>query len=665
MCGIAGIIGTEPDTVVELAEIQRMCQTIIHRGPDDEGTYVKGPVGLGMRRLSIIDLSSGHQPIHNEDKTIWIVFNGEIYNFPQLREELEKSGHHFYTNTDTEVIVHLYEELGADCVERLRGMFAFAIYDERQRKLLLARDRLGKKPLHYAVVNGRLLFGSEIKALLAVAPELRDINLEGVLQFFYFGYVPDPYTAFSRIHKLPPGHLLEFANGKVCLKQYWDLPAYGTHAPCSEEECLEEIEQQLAEAVRIRLISDVPLGALLSGGVDSSIVVALMARASAKPVKTFSIGFPSDDFNESHYSRMVARRFGTEHHELVVEPNFAETLETLTHVLDEPFADSSILPTYCVSRLARQHVTVALSGDGGDELFAGYDRYLVDSRRRVFDFIPSWGGRLYRNHIHDRLPSSTRGRRFAYNISLPAPERYLDSLSFLPAFDRERSVFSDDFLTRTKTLKNPLDLFLNHLERAPANDHLSRLLYLDTKTYLPGDILTKVDRMSMATSLELRAPILDHVFVESVTRLPADWKFHRGTRKYIFKKLAERVGVPPEVLRRPKQGFSMPLVHWMRDELKGDLSRVLLEPRTLQRGYWKPAAVRGILDEHFNGRRDHSAQIWLMLMFELWHRNFLEGSDDHNRPPINTSAPILLSGTSFAQKGMPAGGTVAFGKNAS
>ncbi len=665
MCGIAGIVGTELDAVVEATTIERMCRTIVHRGPDDEGIFVKGPVGLGMRRLSIIDLGGGHQPIFNEDKTVWIVFNGEIYNFLELRPELEKLGHRFSTDTDTEVIVHLYEEFGSNCVQKLRGMFAFAIYDERRRKLLLARDRLGEKPIHYAVLDGQLLFGSEIKALLAVAPELKEINYEGLLQFFYFGYIPDPCTAFLRIHKLPPGHLLEFTNSQVNVRQYWDLPAYGTHEPGSEEECLEELEHHLAEAVRMQLMSDVPLGALLSGGVDSSTIVALMARRSSKPVKTFSIGFPKGDFNEAQHARAVAKRFGTDHHELIVEPNFAETLETLTHVLDEPFADSSILPTYYVSRLARQHVTVALSGDGGDELFAGYDRYLVHHRRRLFNSIPSWAGRLYRNHIYGGLPSSLPGRKFAYNVSLSPPERYVDGLSFLPAFDREKSLFSDEFLTRTRTCRNPRELFLDYWNRAVAGDLLSRSLYLDTKTYLPADVLTKVDRMSMAASLEIRVPILDHVFVELVTRLPVNWKFNQNTRKYIFKKLAERVGVPSEVLHRPKQGFAMPLVHWMRDEMRGDLSRLLLEPRTLQRGYWKPSAVRRMLEEHFDGRRDHSSQIWLLLVFELWHRNYLEKSDAHDRLPIYDRAPIVASETSFAQKEMPAGGTVGAGKTAS
>src|SRR5438309_1449624 len=318
MCGIAGIVAAERDRPAYSAEVHRMCDMIIHRGPDDEGMFVQGHVGLGMRRLRIIDLSTGHQPIHNEDQTIWIVFNGEIYNFQELRPELESRGHRFYTNTDTEAIVHLYEEFGDDCVQKLRGMFAFAIWDQNRQRLFMARDRFGKKPLHYAVSNGRLLFGSEIKSMLAVAPELSDVNPQGLLSYFSFGYVPDPQTAFLRIQKLPPGYTLEFSRGQIKTRQYWDLPRFGTWEPRSEEECLEELERRLGEAVRIRLISDVPLGALLSGGVDSSIIVALMARTSAKPVKTFSIGFRAEQFNESEYARLVAERFGTEHHELTL-----------------------------------------------------------------------------------------------------------------------------------------------------------------------------------------------------------------------------------------------------------------------------------------------------------------------------------------------------------
>jgi asparagine synthase (glutamine-hydrolysing) len=635
MCGIAGIVDTEPGARVDEASVHRMCQTIVHRGPDDEGIYVQGGVGLGMRRLSIIDLSGGHQPVHNEDKTIWIVFNGEIYNFPELRAELEKRGHRFYTNTDTEVIVHLYEDLGSECVQKLRGMFAFAIYDERRRSLLLARDRLGKKPLHYSFTDGRLLFGSEIKTIFAVAPELKEVKQEAVLQYFTFGYIPDPNTAFLRIHKLPPGHLLEFSGDKVSVRQYWDLPAYGTQKPRSEEECLEEMEQRLAEAVRIRLISDVPLGALLSGGTDSSIVVALMARVSAKPVKTFSIGFRSQDFNEADYARIVAKRFATEHHELVLEPDIGQTLDKLTRILEEPFADSSILPTYFVSCLARQHVTVALAGDAGDELFAGYDRYGVNMRRRYFDVLPGWAGRYYREHLHPRLSHGVLGRRFVYNISLPWRERYLDNISAFRLQDREASFLTQDFRAAVRDCPDPLDMYRGYFEKAPAHDRLSQLLYVDTKTYLTADILCKVDRMSMATSLEVRVPILDHVFLEWVTSLPAHWKMRNGKQKYIFKKLAERVGVPQEVLHRPKQGFALPLVHWMRREFKEDLARLLLEPRTIQRGYFDPRPIRQLLDEHFKGQRDHSVRLWRLLIFELWHRNFLEDSAHHEMPPLS------------------------------
>jgi asparagine synthase (glutamine-hydrolysing) len=650
MCGIAGIIGTDRSYVADPTDLRRMCQTIVHRGPDDEGIYTQGHVGLGMRRLSIIDLSTGHQPIHNEDRSIWVVFNGEIYNFPPLRSELEKRGHRFYTNTDTEVIVHLYEEFGADCVEKLRGMFAIALWDSRHEKLLLARDRLGKKPLHYALSNGRLLFGSEIKELLAVAPELNETCQEALLDFFYFGYIQDPRTAFTRICKLPPGHLLEFSLGQIRVRRYWDLPAYGVHEPGSEQECLEELEHRLAEAVRIRLISDVPLGALLSGGVDSSTVVALMSRAASQPIKTFSIGFRNEDFNEARYARLVAKRFQTDHHELIVEPNFGEALEKLTCMMEEPFGDSSMLPTYYVSALTRQHVTVALSGDGGDELFAGYDRYQIHLRRRLFDWVPGWAGRWYRTRVFPHLPTGTRGRRFLFNISLPSRERYLDSISCLRSDGRDRTLFSPEFLAFADGCPSPLEPFRAFLYGAPARNRLSQLQHLDIKTYLPGDILTKVDRMSMATSLEMRAPLLDHVFVEWVTQLTPRWKMRFGQPKYIFKKLAERLGVPREVLYRPKQGFAVPLAHWMRHELKDGMVGILLEPKTIQRGYFNALAVRELVHEHLRGRRDRSAEIWLLLVFELWHRNFLEGAmvpGPANSASVSTffssTTPVLMA----------------------
>jgi len=621
MCGIAGIVHSEPGGV-EAATVHRMCQSIVHRGPDDEGLFVKDGAGLGVRRLSVIDLAGGHQPVFNEDKTICVVYNGEIYNFLELRAELESRGHRFCTHGDTEVIVHLYEEMGRDCVQKLRGMFAFAIYDTRHRGLLLARDRLGIKPLHYAMADGRLLFGSEIKSILAVAPELAAIDQRALWRYMYFGYIPDPATAFQPIYKLPPGHVLEFERGNISIHKYWDLPDYSTHRSLTEEECIEELERRLAEAVRIQLIADVPLGALLSGGTDSSTVVALMARASSRPVKTFSIGFQHADFNEAPYARLVAERFGTEHHELILEPNVVETVEALTGSLEEPFGDSSMLPTYYISRLARQHVTVALSGDGGDEAFAGYERYQVHLQRRHFNWMPESAGGFYRKQLHPRFPSSTPGRNLAYSISLPWAERYLEGISLQP-FDREMRLLSDDFRATALGDADPMSVLRRYLDEAPARDRLSRVLYLDTKTYLPGDILTKVDRMSMLNSLEVRVPILDHLFLEWVTGLPPQWKMRGKRQKYIFSKLAKRVGVPKEVLDRRKQGFTLPLGHWMRNELNELITSVLLDSSTAQRGYFNPQGVRRMLDEHSRGRRDHSARIWRFLMFELWHRNFL------------------------------------------
>jgi asparagine synthase (glutamine-hydrolysing) len=620
VCGITGIVGREPETV-DSVDVHRMCETIVHRGPDDEGIYAKGAAGLGMRRLSIIDLGGGRQPIHNEDRSIWVVLNGEIYNFLELRRELEGQGHSFYTNSDTEVIVHLYEVMGVRCVNKLRGMFAIALYDESKQSLFLARDRLGKKPLYYALHRGRLHFGSEIKTILAVAPELAELDHQALIQFFHLGYIADPLSAFRNVAKLPPGHILEFSDGKLLISQYWDLPTYGTYDPASEEDLLAEMEQRLAEAVRIRLISDVPLGALLSGGLDSSVVVALMARASSAPVKTFSIGFSKQDFNESEHAREVAARFHTEHHEFTVEPHIEDVLHKLTAMMEEPFGDSSMVPTYHVSRIARQSVTVALSGDGGDELFAGYDRYVVHLARQKYECIPAWAGEYFRRQVYPRLRLDLLGRRFAFNVSLPARERYLDSIAYLPVRDRERALFSPDFLAHANDGSDPFEAYRAYFDRAPATDRLSRLLYLDTKTYLTGDVLAKVDRMSMANSLEVRCPLLDHLFVEWVASLSSRWKLRLGTRKYALRKLAVRLGIPG--IDRPKQGFAMPLKDWWRSELNHMLE-ILLEPRTLQRGYFNPQAVRNLVEEHQSGRRDRPNDLWLLLIFELWHRNFLE-----------------------------------------
>ncbi len=634
MCGIAGIAGPA-GAVVDPAELRRMCRVLVHRGPDDEGIYTQDAVGLGIRRLSIIDLKGGHQPIHNEDQTVWVVCNGEIYNYRELRRELEQRGHSFYTHSDVEVIVHLYEEMGADCVKKLRGMFAIALYDRRQQSMLLIRDRLGKKPLYYARSKDRLLFGSEIKAILAIAPQLAEISTEGLLQYMYFGYIPGTLSAFNAIHKLSPGSLAEYRSGTLTVQRYWDLPEYGTRAIVSEQDCLGDLEQRLAEAVRIRLMSDVPIGLLLSGGVDSSIIAALMARESSSPVKTFSIAFRADQFNESAHARAVAQRFGTEHHEFVVEANLQEALDYLTRMMEEPFGDSSMLPTYYVCRMARQEVTVALGGDGGDELFAGYDRYAA-AQSRVDSVIPGWIRGFYRSSVHRRLPNGVYGKNRMWNATLNARDRYLDDISYLPVLHREQGLLTDSFQESARNSPDPLQSWKRLWDEAPARDSLSRMIFIDSKTYLPDDILVKTDRMSMAASLEVRAPLLDHELVEWAATLPAEWKLHRGTQKYLLKKLAERLGIPHETVHRRKQGFQLPLVDWMRDEGREQFTRVLLDPRTLQRGYFKPAAVKALVEEHVRGRRNRSGILWRMLVLELWHRNFLERPQDWNdqpRPP--------------------------------
>jgi asparagine synthase (glutamine-hydrolysing) len=623
MCGIAGIVAGDSDARVDTAQVHEMCAAIVYRGPDDEGIYVDGAVGLGIRRLSIVDVSGGHQPIHNEDRTVWVVLNGEIYNFVELRTELEAQGHIFYTKSDTEVIVHAYESYGSDCVSKLRGMFAFALYDFRHRKLLLARDRLGKKPLHYAVHKGTLYFGSEIKSILAAAPDLATVDHEAVAQFFHYGYIPDPYTIFSAAKKLPPGYWLEFAGNSVQLQKYWDLPQFCSSV-LPETECLEQLESTLEDAVRMRLISEVPLGALLSGGVDSSTVVAMMARISSKPVKTFSIGFSHADFNEAPYARSIAARFATDHHELIVDADLWGTLQSLTSILDEPFADSSIIPTYHVARMARRHVTVALSGDGGDELFAGYESYVVNNNRRYLDLIPSWVGPHYHKFVYPLLPARLRNRKFAYNFVLGPRERFVSGRAALPAYDPDLTILSPQFLRLVADSEQAGSITRRFYDNAPAPDLISRMQYADIKTYLTADVLTKVDRMSMVCSLEVRCPLLDHVFVELAARLPISMKIRKGTRKYLLRRLAEKLGVPREALNRPKQGFALPLKHWMRAELKNEITAMLLESRTLQRGYFQKAGIERMLREHHQGERDHSSTLWQLLAFELWHRNYLE-----------------------------------------
>jgi asparagine synthase (glutamine-hydrolysing) len=652
MCGIAGIVAADPKANIDAETIHLMCNPIVHRGPDDEGMFVDQGVGLGMRRLSIIDLAGGHQPIHNENRSVWVVCNGEIYNFLELRKDLESRGHKFNTHSDVEVIVHLYEELGSDCVQKLRGMFAIALWDDNRKKLLLARDRLGKKPLHYALHRGRIFFGSEMKSILVVAPELAAVNGQGLLEYLHLGYVPNPATAFTKIQKLPPGFTLEFHNGETKRQQYWDVPTYDTYAPATDEECLEELERLLLESTRIRMIADVPIGAFLSGGVDSSTIVAMMARLSPNPIKTFSIGFDKIDFNETQYARLVAKEFGTEHHELILEPDVLQTVEDLTSSLEEPFSDSSMLPTYYVSQLARKHVKVVLSGDGGDEAFAGYDRYRINAERRVFERIPSWARQIYREKVFPRLPTSMRGRKFSYNVSLTWQDRYIDGLSFLPAFERDTALLSDGFREAVRHYKDPGDVLRRYFDKSNATHPTSKILYADTKTYLVDDILTKVDRMSMLNSLEVRSPLLDHELIEWAVRLSLQWKLRGKKQKYILVKLAERLGIPHRALYRKKQGFALPLDHWLRNELR-ELLMLLVEPRSLQRGYFEPRGVQRLIDGHIKEGRPLSDQLWRLLILELWHRNFLEKYVPNaglSSLPANISRQGVLAGNSLAHR---------------
>jgi asparagine synthase (glutamine-hydrolysing) len=646
MCGIAGFVAQDnfPDEHESNVVLDRMCRRIAHRGPDDQGTMVKGAAALGMRRLSIIDLSGGHQPMSGCDASVTIVFNGEIYNYRDLQHELEARGHTFKTNSDTETILHAYEEYGAACVTHLRGMFAFAIWNERQRELFIARDRAGKKPLYYTVTSrGTLLFGSELKSLRE-HPEFRgEVDIEALDAYLTFGYVPDPLTIFRDVHKLPPGHHLTFSSGRVRVEQYWDFPyeETQTNPARSEEDCLEELRYLLDEAVRVRLVADVPLGAFLSGGVDSSAVVGLMARHTPQPVKTFSIGFNEDSYNELKYARVAAKKFETDHHEFVVTPDICEIVDELVWHFDEPFADSSAIPTYMVSKLAREFVKVVLSGDGGDEVFGGYTRYAVDRKRSGFARLP----RVFRQGLMQplgrRLPHGARGRNYIYVNAFEPLDRYIEDISIFTRLNKP-SLYTDGF-RRQLGATEAAARFREYAERSRSGDSLDPLLYLDSKTYLPGDILTKVDRMSMAVSLEARAPLLDHKLIEFVcTRIPASMKMKGLETKHIFKRAVDDF-VPAEILNRPKQGFGVPIDQWINEQLRERVRGTLTEPRTQQRGYVEQRYVNLLFDEHERGRRDHSMELWALFMLELWHRNFVDASVSNALPePLSANlAPAV------------------------
>jgi asparagine synthase (glutamine-hydrolysing) len=619
MCGIAGFVLQNGEAPYPVA--RAMCDQIRHRGPDDEGYYVHGPCAIGMRRLSIIDLSTGHQPIGNEDGSIQVVFNGEIYNYQELRRDLAQKGHRFATNSDTETLVHLYEEEGVAGISRLRGMFAFAVWDARRRRLLLARDRFGKKPLYYAALPHGLFFGSELKCLRAAGVPL-DLDRDALRLYFQFAYIPDPYSPFAAIRKLPPGCWLSYtADGALQQDRYWRpaVPAAIPPAEFSASEARTRLRQVFDEAVRIRMIADVPLGAFLSGGIDSSSVVASMALQSRDPVKTFSIGFAETGYNELPYAAAVARKYGTEHHEILVRPDAVDLISRLVQHFDEPFGDSSAIPTFIVSEFAARYVKVALSGDGGDELLAGYERFAAVLRSQPLDRLPgSLRGALSR--VAEWLPYSAYGKNYLRMLSRgSALERYFER-NFLSYYSRKELLRPEWMLpAEAGYLERILADFL-----PPADaDALSRVLYFETAVNLPGDMLVKVDRMSMANSLEVRCPLLDQELAALAVALPHTWKIHNGQGKHIFiQAMADRL--PPEVWNRPKMGFGVPLGEWFRGPLRSFVWDHLRSPRFLDRQIVSPAFLEYLLQEHDRGRRNNKRWLWPLLMLELWFRQLEE-----------------------------------------
>ena len=626
MCGIAGFISKEKNlpTAERAGLLDKMCRRITHRGPDEQGVVVKQAAALGMRRLSIIDLKSGQQPIFDCSGNSAIVFNGEIYNYRALKKDLEARGHKFKTNSDTETIIHLYEEFGADCVQYLRGMFAFAIYDFREETLFLARDRVGKKPLFYSLTErGNFVFGSELKVLIEHGEISRKIDFSALDAYLTFGYVPEEFCIFKDVHKLAPGAFLIFKDGKIETKKYWDFD-YSENAEIkTEAEYIEVLREKIREAVGIRLVSEVPLGAFLSGGVDSSSIVGMMSMASGSPVKTFSIGFNEDTFNELKFARLAAKHFNTEHHEFIVTPDLVGIVDELVGHFDEPFADSSALPTYMVSKMARDFVTVVLSGDGGDELFAGYTRYATDKRRSGLEKLPRAIRQNLLQPLSRILPHGARGRNFLYNTSLDPIDRYLDSISHFGKL-KKHGLYSNVLRENLNgQIGRAETVFRQLAESVSSRSATDKLLYLDSKTYLPGDILTKVDRMTMAASLEARVPLLDHELIEFVQKIPARLKLKGLETKYIFKKAMEGI-VPNEILYREKQGFGVPINEWINSQLKDRIHGILSEKRTVERGFFEPKYIQVLLDEHAGNRRDHSHSLWILWMLELWHRQFVD-----------------------------------------
>jgi asparagine synthase (glutamine-hydrolysing) len=624
MCGIAGQVRLEG--AVQASLINRMCSALEHRGPDARGVHVDGPVGLGIQRLRVIDLETGDQPIFNEDRSIVVVLNGEIYNFQALRKRLQQHGHVFTTHSDTEVIVHLYEEQGRDCVLSLHGMFAFALWDSTRHELLLARDRVGKKPLFYSHLGGNMSFASELPALLENEDIPRTLDHRALDCYYAYQYVPAPWSAFEAVRKLPPASTLVLRDGRISIERYWRLDYTKKRRFSSISEIHAEIRDHIEAAVRRRLVADVPLGAFLSGGIDSSVIVAAMARATTD-VKTFSIGFQETGFNELPHARRVAERFGTDHHELVVVPSAIEILPQLVRHYGEPFADVSAIPSFYLSRFAREQVTVALNGDGGDESFAGYNRYAANAYAARLDRLPLGVRRLVVPAASlvpagsEPASAGNRIKRFAETLPLTAFDRYARYMSCLSA-ERRAELYTAEHRERIGESLAPE--VMRSAWGAHAGQHIvDALLEADVETFLPGDLLVKMDIATMAYGLEARSPFLDHELMEFAASLPAALKLSGREKKVVLRDAAAE-WLPRDLLDRPKQGFGVPLARWLREDLREFAHDVLLDPASLDRGYFRRSAVEQLLRTHVEGREDLSSELWTLMCGELWHREFVD-----------------------------------------
>ncbi len=626
MCGICGIVYRNHERPVDRIIVKRMCDVISHRGPDDEGFYIHQNVGLGMRRLSIIDLVTGAQPIYNEDKTIAIVFNGEIYNHQELRRELESRGHAFKTHADTEVIVHAYEEYGTECPNKLNGMFGFAIWDQHKKRVFLARDRIGIKPLYYYVDHTRLVFGSELKSIMQIPDIPRAVEPKALDTFLTFEYIPSPFSIFKNIFKLPPGHWASYQNGQINIQQYWSFNYKA--ADQSEHDFCDELRNILEDAVRIRLMSDVPLGAFLSGGLDSSTIVAMMTRNSSEQVKSFSIGFDESSYNELPFARTIARHFDTEHYEEIITPDITRLTERILHQLDEPFGDFSVFPTLLVSEMARKYVTVVLSGDGGDELLGGYDTYLAQRVAQKYNRLPAFVRKCAIEPVINSLPPTekkkgliNKAKRFTEGTRLPDNLQHVRWMIFLQQAEKEL-LYSNSFAKSLNGYDSHgfiEEQFLN----VTSDNPLDQQEYVDIKTYLVDNILVKVDRMSMAASLETRVPLLDHRFVEFAARIPAHMRIRDKKTKYILKKAMQGI-LPQSILDRGKEGFSIPIKNWMKQELKPLMTDALSEKNVREKGFFSPQYVQRLIKEHLANRENHSHRLWALMVFHLWYDFYMK-----------------------------------------